>query len=464
MTNRERHPASFKDPAGYIFMENGRLLRQVNLEYSGQYTQLRDSGLLTALWEKKWLLHHQELPGHTGEDGNAWLVLAPRQIPFNSYPYEWSFDMLKDAALLTLAINRKAVDYGMILKDASAYNILFDGSQPVFIDTLSFESYDAARPWIAYRQFCQHFLFPLLINHYKGIEAQQWLQLHHDGLPVQLTAELLPFRTKFSLGPALHVHLQNRIAMRHQGEERQVLFSKTKMVQILQHLESVIRSLRYRKRNSTWNQYYQQSILSREYLREKETAFRKLLNGLETGTAIDLGANTGNFTLILSEAGFKVIAVDADPQAVNELYLAASARNDTKINPMVTNLVNPSPGTGWDNQEHQSFLKRGKADIVVALALIHHLYFTNNIPLESVARQLAKLSKKYCIVEMIPAHDEKVLQISREKKALLAGYTFEAFEHHLTRYFSIVQRVPLLHSDRVLYLIKKNEESTWPKN
>jgi hypothetical protein len=455
MTNRKRHPASFKDPAGFIFIEDGRLLRQVNLEYSGRYTQLRDSGLLTALWEKKWLLHHQELPGHTGEDGNAWLVLDPEQIAVISYPYEWSFDMLKDAALHTLDIALLSINHGMVLKDASSFNIQFINGRPVFIDSLSFDIYDEARPWDAYRQFCQHFLFPLLLNHYTGLEAQQLLQLNIDGVTADVTSRILPFRTRFRLGTALHVHLQKRISANTGTKESRTGFSKAKMLQLLSHLKAVIQSLEYKKKQSGWSNYYQQTILSDTYLREKEQVFDGFLDRIEVRNALDLGTNTGHFANRMASRGITVTATDLDARAINELYRANRQTGEKLVLPLVVDLFNPSPGVGWNNKEREPFLARANAELVLALALIHHLYFTGNIPMGEVVKMLAARTTKYCITEMVLPGDEKVLQMSRHKQMLLQAYTVTEFESCLADHFQIVQKMPLTKGERIMYLLKK---------
>lgn len=458
MDNFQRHPASFKDPAGFIFMENGVVYRQINPSYASDYRKLTGSGLLSELIAKGLLLDHVEISGHRGVDGNAFLVIKPFQLPFLSHPYEWSFDMLRDAALLTLQVNRLALTHGMILKDATATNIQFVHGKPVLIDTLSFQEYDPGLPWVAYRQFCRCFLFPLLINHYNHVDAQRWLQVYPEGIPLDMTANLLPLRTRFTLGTALHVHLQYRISKRSSDKSRPIRFSARKMLQLMDHLESVIRSLIYGKRRTEWDDYYQETILSQAYLREKEKIFTSFLQEINAATAMDLGANNGYFSELLAAAGMQVIAMDADPGAINHLYLSLKRKGVGRIQTLLIDLANPSPAVGWANEERESFNDRANADLVIALAIVHHLYFTFNIPLKSVVHMLSRFSRSYCIVEWVLPDDEKVKMVSRGKKALLPGYTTENFESHLLESFVVMKKESLSNGRRILYLLKKISE------
>ena len=202
MTDEGTHPASFRDPSGFVFLRRGDLYRQVNREYAAQYDRLMDSGLYTLLVEKGLLIPHAE-PAEAPEDPDrAYKVLCPERVPFVSYPYEWCFSALKQAALATLEIQRHALAHGMVLKDASAYNIQFIGTRPVLVDTLSFEIYREGEPWVAYHQFCKHFLAPLAAMAYRDVRCALLLRSFVDGIPIGLAHGLLPRRTPVSAGLA----------------------------------------------------------------------------------------------------------------------------------------------------------------------------------------------------------------------------------------------------------------------
>ena len=199
--------ASFRDPSGFLFSQNGILFRQINRTYSEDYARLMDSGLYEKLVKANVLIPHVEVDQAPAEKEAAFKVIQPERVPFISYPYEWSFSQLKDAALATLSIHKRALKLGMSLKDASAYNIQFVHGKAMLIDTLSFEVYKAGEPWTAYKQFCQHFLAPLTLMSYRDIRLSQLLRVYIDGVPLDLVSELLPFKTKFNFGLLTHIHV-----------------------------------------------------------------------------------------------------------------------------------------------------------------------------------------------------------------------------------------------------------------
>ncbi|ULQ53534.1 hypothetical protein [Flavihumibacter fluvii] len=456
MTNYTREAASFKDPSGFIFRDGGQVLRQVNQAGAGFYDLLMDSGLYADLIQKGWLISHQELPGHPGYNQNAYKILLPQQIPFISYPYEWSFDMLKDAALLTLKINQTAIQFGMVLKDASAYNIQFQSGKPLFIDTLSFEKYDARQPWIAYRQFCQHFLFPLLIVHYKGIDAQRWLCQYLDGIPVDITVRILPFSTRFRLNTMLHVHLQNKVSKQSAGNPDSGGFSKKKMIHLLTNLHEMVQDIKLPLSKTTWRDYYDNTILSKAYLKEKESVLVSYLSDLNICDAVDLGSNNGYFSQLLASRKIDVLAVDADYKAINDLYVQCKSDQLSNILPLIIDICNPPAGIGWMNKERVSFLNRCQASLVLALALVHHLYFTYNIPLPEILHFLNAVSTFYVIVEFVFIADKKVSIVSAGKESLIDLYTINNFEEACIKHFTIVKKNEIISGDRILYLLKKN--------
>ena len=343
MTDVLVNPASYKDPAGFVFSFEALSYRQVNRVYAPQYDCLMQSGLYKILVGKKLLLPHAEVDTIATGAGNVYKTLFPEQLEFISYPYEWPFVMLKDAALLTLQINLLALQKGMILKDASSFNIQFHHGRPVFIDTLSFELFDEARPWIAYRQFCGHFLFPLLLNHYCGFEAQQLLGIYLDGLPAHFTAALLPFKTRLNLGTVLHVHLQSRVAEAKQSMKPGRKFDRQKTERLLLHLQGIIQKLRYPSKKTTWNNYYTSTISSQQYLQEKEQAFLELVQQLPVKRALDMGANDGYFSKILANKNIWVIAGDFDGACVNNLYEKVKETGNKYILPLIVNISNPPP-------------------------------------------------------------------------------------------------------------------------
>lgn len=300
MAEPNLHPASFRDPSGFIFQLNGKIYRQVNKYYADDYNLLMDSGLYQLLAKKNKLIPHTETVDAIANKDEWYKTLEPVHIPFVSYPYEWCFEQLRDAALLTLSVTIHALEYGMILKDATPYNVQFLEGKPLFIDTLSFEKYDPAKPWAAYRQFCNMFLFPLYLEHYLKSDIQKIMSAYLEGIPVNITAKLLPLKSGLNLGVWLHVYLQNTLTYTSGNKKAGQAFSKKKLVNLLNHLESTIINLNYRTGRSEWTNYYDETILGKEYLAEKEKIFSDLISGLNADTALDLGANDGYFSKILA--------------------------------------------------------------------------------------------------------------------------------------------------------------------
>ena len=299
--NPDKHPASFRDPAGFVFLRDGRVYRQVNEHYLDQYRHLMNSGLYDQLTKKGWLVKHEEATD-SSTNQTAGLTLLPEQIPLISYPYEWCFTQLKDAALLTLNIMRASMDKGMILKDATPLNIQFIGARPVFIDILSFDIYDPHQPWIAYGPFCENFLAPLLLNAYLGMDSGKLFLSHPDGVPVQDCANWLRFKSRFHSLALLHIHLQKAVT-HGSNDPRQSAFSKSKLQRIIDHLAGGIEKLKIPERRTAWNEYYDPAITSADYLREKEEALKDIIPSLAYRSALDMGCNNGHFTKRLVREG-----------------------------------------------------------------------------------------------------------------------------------------------------------------
>jgi len=316
MSTYTRHPSSFKDPSGFVFEYDGNIYRQVNQYYASQYQHLMQSGLYKKLVAAKQLIAHQEVTENLTHTGHWYITLQPEPINYISYPYEWCFEQLKDAAMLTLSLLRTSIDHSMILKDATPFNIQFHKGKPVFIDTLSFDIYDQHQPWIAYRQFCQCFLFPLYLEHYLKTDIQKTLSTYIDGIPVDIIAKLLPLKSRLSLGVWLHVYLQHSTTTAStvkNGKQAPVRFNKKKLLDVMNHLTNIIRNFSTgRAYPTTWSNYYEDTILSKDYLRQKETIIHDYCKNTNARTVLDLGANDGYFSKLFAGYNMEVVATDAD--------------------------------------------------------------------------------------------------------------------------------------------------------
>jgi len=449
------HPASYRDPSGFIFRSGNTWYRQVNECYEANYRRLMDSGLYAALVAKKLLIPHSEVDHNlTGSPG--WhKTLLPQQLSFISYPYEWSAAQLKDAALLTLAILRISIEHGMILKDATPLNIQFSRGKPLFIDTLSFERYDPTLPWVAYRQFCECFLFPLYLHHYRRLETHKTLTAFPQGIPAPIALSLLPPKSRLRPGVWLHLVLQKRIRKDTGASGKLPPFDKRKLVLLVDNLTGILRGLVTAPplRNG-WSRYYGETVTSQAYVQEKERIIREMIAGIPFGTALDLGSNEGYFSKILAENGSEVIAVDSDCVCVDRLY-RYTAQQGCSIYPLCADIADPTPAAGFFLAERASLTQRARSELVTALALIHHLALGRNIPLTMIAGYLAELTLSRLIVEFIPATDPKAIELTRNKPFVHASYDHASFEDEFERYFTIERRSVIPGTERILYLMRK---------
>jgi hypothetical protein len=443
-----QHPASYRDPAGFVFRVGSIFYRQVNRRYAADFDLLIGSGLYAELTRQGLLLAHEEKEENLTGSAEWFKTLLPEQLDFIHLPEEWSPLQLKLAALCTLAILRTALSHGMILKDATPRNIQFRAGKAVLIDTLSFERYDPALPWIAYRQFCECFLYPLLLHHYHGEGVHRTVIAWPDGIPAAVTARLLPARSRWKLGVQLHVLLPAKMSGKSSAGRAAVRFSADKLLQLVANLESVVSGLRTgRAEETTWSNYY--DVLGKGYLEEKERVFREWVSEISFSSALDLGANEGCFSKILAERGGRVIAAEADWKSIQVLHGVSA------VHAVCVDIANPTPATGFDNRERAAFTERAASDLVCALALIHHLVLAQNIPLTMVAGYFAELARQWLIIEFVPLSDEKCVELLRNKPVYPGPYEQSAFEAIFGVLFTIERQAVIPGTNRVLYCMKK---------
>lgn len=450
-------PSSFRDPSGFLFYRNGSLYRQVNTVYKENYDQLMNSGLYTALVDDGLLISHEEVDIGAAQSDKVYKILKPEPISFISYPYEWCFSQLKHGALTTIEIQKKSLNSGMSLKDCSAYNIQFRRGKPIFIDTLSFEKYREGQPWVAYRQFCQHFLAPLTLMCYRDIRLSQLFRIYIDGIPLDLASSLLPFRTCFKFSVLSHIHLHaksQKYYARKTIDPRSRTMGRLSLLGVINNLESTIKALKWQPQGTEWADYYEDTNYSSEAFEHKKQIVAQFLDIMDPTCVWDFGANTGIFSRIASNKGIPTVSFDIDPAAVERNYLECIDRGETHILPLLFDLTNPSPGIGWQNQERMSLLERGPTDTVIALALIHHLVISNNVPFGFLADFFSNVCHSH-IIEFIPKSDSQVQRLLVTRDDIFSDYTQPAFELVFSRYFRILRRVQIRDSDRTLYLMEK---------
>jgi hypothetical protein len=394
------------------------------------------------------------------EKEGVYQVIRPGEISFISYPYEWSFSQLKAAALTTLTIQKRALEFGMSLKDSSAYNIQFLHGKPILIDTLSFEVYQEGLPWVAYRQFCQHFLAPLALMSYIDVNLSQLLRIHIDGIPLELTSKLLPRKTRFNFSLLTHIHLHAAAQKRYAGqkvdlETPQKGMTKTGLLGILTSLESIVKKLIWQPKGTAWADYEEFHSYDDIALDHKKEIIAGYLERVNPKSVWDLGANIGTFSRLASQREIPTLAFDIDPAAVELNYQKCVKEGDSFLLPLTLDLTNPSPDLGWSHQERSSLVKRGPADCIMALALIHHLAITNNVPLNQIARFFADLGD-WLIIEFVPKEDPQTQKLLASREDIFPDYTQKKFEEVFQATYKIIDSQDIKNTDRTLYLLKKD--------
>jgi hypothetical protein len=451
-------PGSFRDRSSRVYEAGGEILRALSPSAREEWMAVSAAAFFQrALAEGRVVATEPSNAALPQVDGERWVAaLRHERVPFVSYPYEWTFGMLKDAALLQLDLLDAALSDGFILKDASAYNVQWRGAVPVFIDVGSFERHAPGTPWTAYRQFCQLFLYPLLLQAYRGAPFQPWLRGCLDGITPEDIAALLTWRDLLRPGVLANVWLMAKLSRRYGGSAGnlgQTLgaagFDRGMIRANVRRLARVVRRLRWDPPRSTWSDYATHNSYADGDRAAKVTFVDTAAGARPRRLVWDLGSNTGDYSRLAATHARYVLAVDADHLALERLYRALRAEGNRSILPLFANLADPSPGIGWRGLERGPMAARGRPDLVLALALVHHLVLAANVPLEEVVSWFADLGAEL-VVEFVRPEDPMA-------KRLLAGrppfpdYREDHFESCLAERFTSVARQVLPSGTRVLH-------------
>lgn len=460
MNESLRHPASYRDPAGFVFRREGVIYRQINPAGLVNWRQFQASGLKEE-WESEGLLipsRPVDSPTSANASGaEAAEVWQPEAVPFISYPYEWSFGMLRDAALLTLWLHQRAMHVGMGLKDASAMNVQFVDGRPVLMDTLSVAPFDETRPWVAYAQFCRNFLAPLALMSRVDVSWGRALAIFPDGIPLELASRTMGLRAGLHTGlwVHLHAHAWAKPSKQVPGQANAgPTMTRTQHEALIQHLIRTVEGLRWEPTGTPWAEYYTDTNYTSAAATAKEATLRRWLDG-PARLVWDLGANDGRFSRCATETGHFTVAIDGDPSAVERAYQFTKANRIPRLQPLWVDLTTPSPALGWANAERSSLAQRGPADTVLALALIHHLAIGANLPLPMIWAELTRLGREV-IVEWVPKSDSQVQRILVAREDVFPHYTEADFEASIPAGWQVVERVALPESERSLWRVRPN--------
>lgn len=457
---------SFRDRDGRVYHHQGRVLRGLSATALENYRQLQEKSFYQKLVKSGKVIATRELPveenplpASVREQWSGFLEHEP--VPVISYAYEWTFSMFKAAASLQLHLVERAISNGFTVKDATPYNVQFVDRKPVFIDIPSFEPLKEGEPWSGYRQFCEMFLFPLLLQSYKNCDFQPFMRASIDGVSVQKAAALFGFRDRFRKGVMSHVWLQAKLDRRYGGSSENIRsslksagFNRELILVNVRKMQKLIKKLEWQATGSEWGDYSEFHNYSDADHVRKEDFIREAVTLAKPSTVWDIGCNTGQFSRIAASLCEQVVATDIDHVAVERLYL----NKDTPANilPLVQNVADPSPNWGWRNTERGDLQSRSKPDLVLCLALIHHVVITANIPLAEFVDWLAGLADKL-VIEYVSRRDDKVKTLLRNKEDKYRDYSCENLQANLKRYFVIRQQIELNNGDRTLFFCEKSQ-------
>lgn len=450
---------SYRDTAARVVKKESGYYRYIFQEYKPAYEHLMGSGLYKELTQKGLLIEHQEVELDTN-DPKAYKLLYPTQISFQSYPFEWSYTQWRKAILAYLRINHLSLKYGMILKDATPYNFYLIGGKAVMFDTSSFMFFKENDKWIAYRQFCEEFLSPVALMHYNGGEWSNLTMVNLRGLPLNFVSKQLPLKSWFNLTTLLHIHLHSK----YSGNNKQDVVNTKKnngfSLEKIKSLQKMIFNTLskwekpYQFENH-WSTYYENDIECQEYLIDKEVTIRKWLEIIKPKSVLDLGANTGKFSFIAAEYAERVISLEGDENCVDEIEEQINLKKNSNVFTLIGNIAEPSPTIGLLNCQMESIYKRASSDVVLGLALVHHLHISNSLSIEQISLLFASFSNEYLIVEFIPLNDKKVQLLIKNKIINEMNYNEVNFINALSNWFNVIEVLSLKETGRKLLLLKK---------
>lgn len=452
---------SFRDPAGRVHDLEGRIFRTVTPAGAKDFEDVLKTGFLDALVDDERLVGYTLVDDQsvTAMFPGASYVLEHPRLSYISYPYEWSFSQLKAGALHYLDIALDALKAGLVLSDATAYNIQFEGARPVFIDHLSFRPYRDREYWSAHRQFCEQFLNPLLLRSELGISHNAWFRGGLEGISTDDMARLLPLRSRLSLRMNAHVFLpahfqkgtQQTAVKRRNGGGAGKGLSRHGYQGMLRQLRKWVSDLDPKGgRQTVWSDYADANTYDRAEAEAKAELVGRFVKDQKAARVIDLGCNTGFFSEIALKAGAQsVVGFDFDQDSLDKGFHRAAA-NGLNFTPFFLDAANPSPSQGWSQSERSGFADRAKADAVLALAFEHHLAIGKNVPIDQVVGWITSIAP-VGIIEFVPKGDPTVQAMLSMREDIFPDYTEENFSASLGRRARIVNRVQITGSGRTLY-------------
>ncbi len=453
-------PGSFRDPLSTVFVGPEGVYRGLTEPGLREFEAVADTDFFADLQRRGRIVATERLTDDEAPIAGEWAaVLRHERVPVITHPYEWTFAMLRDAALLQLEVTERAVAEGFTTKDASSYNVQFIGTDPVFIDVGSFERLRPGEPWPGYRQFCELFLNPLVAQSVAGIPFQPWLRGAVDGISPADTARLIRGRHRLDRRLLVHVRLHARAEHRYsdsdrdvRGEMRQAGFGPKVVAAQLANLRRAVEHLRWDEGRSEWSEYRDRSHYTDVDLAAKESFVARAVEAARPATVLDLGANDGRFSVLAVDRGAtRAIAVDADHLVVDRLYRRLRSTGETRVLPLVVDLADPPPALGWRSTERRPWAERMQPDLLLALALVHHMALTDTVPFAEIVAFFADFATP--LVVEFPHRDDPMVErlLGRKRAGLFDHYGIDEWEQTLEARFDVLEREVLPSGRRTLY-------------
>jgi hypothetical protein len=457
--NLRFEPGSFRDPAARVLWHHGTVYRYLSAEALHNWERLSSTRFFRRFTDAGSLIPTERTHDvQTPPFSTPWVAaLRHDTVPVISYPYEWCFGMLRDAALLQLDLLSAALEEGMTLKDATPFNVQWIGARPVFIDVGSFAVAEPGAAWGGYRQFCEMYLYPLFLQAYKNVPFHPWLRGSLEGIDARTCNRLLSVRDWFRRGVFAHVYLLSKFQSRYESTDRNVGidlraagFGIELVKNNVRRLRRLVERLEWNQSRSAWSDYAQSNTYDRGDQDHKQQFVRQATGHRRWSLVWDLGCNTGDYARIAADHANCVVALDADHLAVERLYRTLKAERNSAILPLVGDVTDPTPGLGWRGVERRTLLDRGRPELVLALALIHHLALSRNIPVPDLIDWFASL-RSDLVVEFVAPDDPMSQRLLRHKGGLDFGYTQDSFERYLSRHFTVLRVERLGSGTRTMY-------------
>lgn len=453
-------PASYRDPAGFVFRRDDRVYRAIRAPAAADYRDMRERGVIERLVAQGLLVPTVEADRTLAPGGDVFAVVEHEALPIITYPYEWGFEALKSAALLHLDLHLAALDLGFTLSDGNAYNVQFVGTRPVFIDLLSLRRYEDGAYWSGHRQFCEQFLNPLLLRSTLGIPHNAWLRGALEGIPAETLSRLLPLRwalrwTVFG-NVVLPARLQRRARTRPSvgAARRGARLPLPALRGMLRQMRGFIAKLQPRRAGGVWEDYAVANSYNAEAAALKRAFVARFASTCRPATLLDVGCNTGDFSAIAlaNGAGFAV-GFEGDADTLDRAF--RRARSETlAFLPLYQDLANPSSGQGWNGAERRPIGARVKVDAVLALAVLHHLVLARNVPLSSAIDWAIGLAPRG-VLEFVPLDDPMAVELLGRRSTEGLDYSEEGFIRHLARRATVVESCILPGSGRRLFAFER---------